>query len=205
MMALTERPVRELIAAIRSPDPTPGGGSASALAGALGAALLAMVAGLGRPSATERHDLERLSAAGQRTAQLSDELTFLVDRDAAAYDGVMAAYKLPKGSDEEKKQRAERIQQALEAAIAAPLNVMRLCTEAADHATVIASFGNTNAASDIRVAAELLTAGLRGARANVDINLASLKNAARVEAIRGEVARLSLKLESEVEATQARL
>jgi formiminotetrahydrofolate cyclodeaminase len=205
MMALTERPVRELIAAIRSPDPTPGGGSASALAGALGAALLAMVAGLGRPSATERDDLERLSAAGQRTAQLSDELTFLVDRDAAAYDGVMAAYKLPKGSDEEKKQRAERIQQALEAAIAAPLNVMRLCTEAADHATVIASFGNTNAASDIRVAAELLTAGLRGARANVDINLASLKNAARVEAIRGEVARLSLKLESEVEATQARL
>jgi formiminotetrahydrofolate cyclodeaminase len=191
MMALTERPVRELIAAIRSPDPTPGGGSASALAGALGAALLAMVAGLGRPSATERHDLERLAAAGQRTAQLSD--------------GVMAAYKLPKGSDEEKKQRAERIQQALEAAIAAPLNVMRLCTEAADHATVIASFGNTNAASDIRVAAELLTAGLRGARANVDINLASLKNAARVEAIRGEVARLSLKLESEVEATPARL
>ena len=204
-MAFTERSVRELIAAFRSSDPTPGGGSASALAGAIGAALLAMVAGLGRPSTTDQEDLERLAVAGRREAVLSDELASLVDRDAEAYDVVMGAYKLPKATDEEKKRRSAQIQQALEGAIQSPLDVMRLCTEAAEHATVIASFGNPNAASDVRVAVEMLSAGLRGARANVDINLESLKDTARVEAIRDEAARLTQKLEDDVEAAQARL
>ncbi len=204
-MSLTERSVRDLVAALRSPDPTPGGGSASALAGALGAALLAMVASLGRPATTEKDDLERLAVAGRRAAELSDELTSLVDRDAEAYDGVMAAYKLPKGSEDEKKRRSARIQEALEGAISAPLGVMRLCTEAAEHAAVMASFGNSNAASDVRVAVELLTAGSRGARANVEVNLESLKDAARRDEIRGEASRLAQKLEAEVEAAQARL
>ena len=204
-MTLTERSVRDLIAAFRSSEPTPGGGSASALAGSIGAALLAMVASLGRPAATDENDLERLAIAGRRDAELSNELASLVDRDAEAYDVVMSAYKLPKGTDDEKKRRTERIQQALEGAIATPLDVMRLCAEAADHATVIASFGNPNAASDVRVAVEMLSAGLRGARANVEINLESLRDAARVEAIRSEVARLSQKLEADVEAALARL
>ena len=204
-MAFTERSVRELIAAFRSSDPTPGGGSASALAGAIGAALLAMVAGLGRPSTTDQEDLERLGVAGRREAVLSDELASLVDRDAEAYDAVMAAYKLPKANEEEKHRRSAQIQQALQGAIQSPLDVMRLCTEAAEHATVIASFGNANAASDVRVAVEMLSAGLRGARANVEINLESLKDPARVEAIRDEVARLTQKLEDDVQAAQARL
>jgi formiminotetrahydrofolate cyclodeaminase len=204
-MAITDLKLRELIAAIRSPEPTPGGGSASALAGALGAALLAMVAGLGRPATTDRDDLERLSAAGKRAGELSDELLALVDRDATAYESVMAAYKLPKSTDAEKHSRSERIQEALDGAIAPPLDIMRLCTEAAEHATVIASFGNPNAASDVRVGVELLTAALRGGRANVDINLQSLKSDARVNAIRGEVLRLTQSFESEVEAVQVRL
>ena len=205
MTTLTERTVRELIAAFRSSDPTPGGGSAAALAGAMGAALLAMVAGLGRPATTEKDDLERLAVAARREAVLSDDLASLVDRDAAAYDGVMSAYKLPKGTDEEKRRRSEQIQQALEGAIASPLEVMRLCTEAAEHANVIASFGNPNAASDVRVAVEMLAAGLRGARANVDINLESLKDAQRADAIRAEVSRLTQQLEADVKAAQARL
>jgi formiminotetrahydrofolate cyclodeaminase len=204
-MSLTERSVRELIAAIRSPDPTPGGGSASALAGAIGAALLAMVAGLGRPATADSDDLDRLAAAGARAHALSDELTRLIDADAQAYDVVMHAYKLPKATDEEKQRRSDRIQQALEGAIAAPLDVMRLCTEAAEHATVIASFGNPNAASDVRVAVELLRAGFRGAQANVEINLETLENGARVDAIRSEASRLYHALESEVDAAQARL
>jgi methenyltetrahydrofolate cyclohydrolase len=204
-MRLTERSVRELIAAIRSPDPTPGGGSASALAGAIGAALLAMVAGLGRPATADPDDLERLGAAAKREAELSERLASLIDDDAEAYEAVMAAYKLPKGSDDEKKRRSERIQQALEGAIASPLAVMRLSTEAAECATVIASFGNPNAASDVRVAVELLRAGLRGAGANVEINLDSLKNVERVAAIRHEAAQLAQKLEAEVQAALARL
>jgi formiminotetrahydrofolate cyclodeaminase len=204
-MALTELTVRELIAAIRAPEPTPGGGSASALAGALGAALLAMVAGLGRPSTADRDDLERLASAGKRVTELSDEMLWLVDRDAASYETVMAAYKLPKATEAEKRSRSERIQEALEGAIAAPLDIMRLCTQTAEHATVIASFGNPNAASDVRVAVELLTAGLRGGKANVEINLQSLKNGTRAETIRAEMLRLTQSFESDVEAVQARL
>jgi formiminotetrahydrofolate cyclodeaminase len=204
-MALTELTVRELIAAIRAPEPTPGGGSASALAGALGAALLAMVAGLGRPSTADRDDLERLASAGKRVTELSDEMLWLVDRDAASYETVMAAYKLPKATEAEKRSRSERVQEALEGAIAAPLDIMRLCTQTAEHATVIASFGNPNAASDVRVAVELLTAGLRGGKANVEINLQSLKNGTRAETIRAEMLRLTQSFESDVEAVQARL
>jgi formiminotetrahydrofolate cyclodeaminase len=203
--SLTERTVRELIAAVRSPEPAPGGGSVAALAGAFGAALLAMVAGLGRPATSDRDDLARLSAAGSRAAQLSDELLRLVDRDALAYQTVMAAYKLPKSTNEEQTRRSERIQEALEAAIASPLDVMRLCSEGAEHAAIVASFGNPNAASDVRVAVELLGAGLRGGRANVEINLQSLKNPRRTEEIRGEVLRLTQKFESEIESVVARL
>lgn len=204
-MSLTERSVRELIAAIRSPDPTPGGGSASALAGAIGTALLAMVAGLGRPATTDRDDLDRLATAGKRAAELSETLASLIDADADAYEVVMCAYRLPKATDDERQRRSERIQQALEGAIATPLDVMRLCSEAAEHATVIASFANPNAASDVRVAVELLRAGLRGGHANVEINLESVKNGARADAIRAEASRLSHALESELEATLARL
>jgi formiminotetrahydrofolate cyclodeaminase len=112
---------------------------------------------------------------------------------------------LPKVTADEKQARSDRIQQALEGAIATPLDVMRLCTEAAEQATVIASFGNPNAASDVRVAVELLRAGSRGAQANVEINLESLKDATRVDAIRAQASRLRQALESEVEAAQARL
>jgi formiminotetrahydrofolate cyclodeaminase len=117
----------------------------------------------------------------------------------------MAAYKLPKATEAEKRSRSERVQEALEGAIAAPLDIMRLCTQTAEHATVIASFGNPNAASDVRVAVELLTAGLRGGKANVEINLQSLKNGTRAETIRAEMLRLTQSFESDVEAVQARL
>jgi formiminotetrahydrofolate cyclodeaminase len=204
-MALIDLKVRDLIAALRSSAPTPGGGSASALAGAAGAALLAMVAGLGRPATADRDDLERLSAAGARARELSDVLLALVDRDATAYEVVMAAYRLPKATDAEKQIRSERIQEGLDGAIASPLDIMRFCSEAAEHATVIASFGNPNAASDVRVGVELLGAAFRGGKANVEINLPHLKDAMRADAIRGEVLRLTQSFESEVEAVQARL
>jgi methenyltetrahydrofolate cyclohydrolase len=83
-MTLSELTVRDLITAFRSPEPTPGGGSAAALAGAVGAALLAMVASLGRPRASTAEDVSRLTAAGRRCSELSQELTTLIDRDSDA-------------------------------------------------------------------------------------------------------------------------
>ena len=191
-MRLTERSVRELVAALRSPEPTPGGGSASALAGAMGAALLAMVAGLGKPRAQVPADLERLAESGRACAALSEDLTALVDRDSEAYDAVVAAYRLPKGNDDERRVRTARIQDALMGATLAPLEVMRACAGALGHAPAIAAGGNANASSDVHVGIELLTAGLAGAGRNVDINLGGLKDAERVAAIRDESAALAV-------------
>ena len=102
-MTLTELPVQDLIAAFRSPEPTPGGGSAAALTGAVGAALLAMVSSLSRPRASTPDDVERLADASRRCTELSKELTALVDRDSDAYGAVVAAYRLPKSTPDESR------------------------------------------------------------------------------------------------------
>lgn len=204
-MKLIDRPVASLLAAFRSSDPTPGGGSASALAGAIGASLLAMVAGLPRSKAATEEDVERLAAAGARCSSIADTLASLVDRDSNAYEEVVAAYRLPKTTDAEKAARSGTIQQALRHATDVPLQVMRACSQAIEQGEVVAQFGNPNAASDVQVGMELLGAGLRGARLNVEINLGSVKDTAYTDHLRGEIARLSLEAERGVAAARTRL
>jgi methenyltetrahydrofolate cyclohydrolase len=190
-MKLTQKSVAALLEDFRSSAPTPGGGSAAALAGAVGASLLAMVAALPKPRAASDEDLEKLRLAGERCAALARELEHLVDRDSAAYELVMAAYRQPKGSDEEKAQRGAAIQQALKAAIAAPIEVVRACAAAAENGQVARRLGNMNAASDVEVGLELLRAALRGARLNVEINLGSVKDSGYVEDVSREIQQLS--------------
>jgi formiminotetrahydrofolate cyclodeaminase len=175
-MNLTGRTVADFLAALASTDPTPGGGSASALAGAMGAALLAMVGAMPSRRAPSAADVDRLQQAGRRCAELAGRFSALVDEDSAAYDAVSAAYRLPKSSDEEKAQRSARIQDALRAAADPPMEVVLRTVDAAEAAVTIARFGNPNAASDIGVALELVGAAARGAKLNVDINVASLKD-----------------------------
>ena len=190
-MKLTEKTVADLLAAFRSSDPTPGGGSASALAGALGASLVAMVASLPKPRATSDDEILSLRTAGQRAVELAEQLTALVDRDAEAYDQVVGAYRLPKSTEDEKAARGEQIQRAMRAAIDAPLAVMRACGEGLGHARIVGELGNPNASSDVQVGRELLRAGLRGARLNVEINLGSVKDAEYVAGVREETERLA--------------
>jgi methenyltetrahydrofolate cyclohydrolase len=187
-MTLTEKSVKSLLEDFRSPAPTPGGGSAAALAGAVGASLLAMVAALPKPR--EGHD-DQLREGGRRAAALATVLEALVDRDSEAYDLVVGAYRLPKSTEEEKGLRALRIQDALKAAIAAPLEVMRACREGMTLAAALLEHGNPNASSDVRVGLELLRAGLRGAQMNVEINLGILKDQAYADAVRAELTGLS--------------
>ncbi|HYT65177.1 MAG TPA: cyclodeaminase/cyclohydrolase family protein [Vicinamibacterales bacterium] len=186
-MKLTDRTVTSLLDAFRSREPTPGGGSAAALAGAMGASLLAMVAGLPKSRAATAEDAARLKAAGERCTALASELSSLIDRDSDAYGLVMAAYKRPKATEDEKAARSAAIQDGMRGAIAAPLSVMRACTAAAEQGVVIAEFGNASAASDGQVGLELLGAALRGAKLNVEVNLASVKDAEYAAAIRREV------------------
>lgn len=204
-MKLTDHRVIDLLGAFRAPQPTPGGGSAAALASAVGASLLAMVAGLPKPRGTTAEDLARLEAAGGRLAVLAGRLAMLIDRDSEAYDGVVAAFRLPRTTDAETSARGAAIQDAMRAASEAPLDVMRASVEALEQAPVVAAYGNRNASSDVRVGLELLGAGLRGAKLNVDVNLGSIKDAAFVAAATKETRRLTAAAERESAAAAARL
>lgn len=190
MTTLAGKSLSALLEEFRSPAPTPGGGSASAIAGALGASLLAMVAGLPKARTTTEVEVERLRDAGTLCTEYAKRLESLVDADTEAYLQVVGAYRLPKGTDEEKHVRLIRIQEALKAAIDAPLAMMRLCSSALAEAAAVRDLGNANASSDVAVAIELLRAGRRGARLNVEINLDSVKDQAYASAIREEVERL---------------
>lgn len=186
-MKLSRLPVAEMIDALRSTNPTPGGGSASAMAGSAGAALLAMVAAMPKNRASSSGESDRLQSAAARCGALSDTLLDLIDRDSDAYDAAVAAYRLPKASDAEKAARKTAIQTAMKTAAEIPLETMRQAAEAQELSPVVAQFGNPNAASDVEVALELLRAAQRGARANVAINLSSIDDAGFVERARTEM------------------
>lgn len=204
-MKLTALTVTALLDAFRSNEPTPGGGSASALSGAVGASLLAMVAALPKPRAATEEDVERLAAAGVRCTAIARRLEELVDRDSAAYDLVVGAFRRPKGTDEEKAARTAGIQRAMRAATEAPLDVMRACSDAIEQGAVVAAFGNRNASSDVQVGLELLGAGLRGAKLNVEINLGSLKDADFVSRASAEAERLEAESGPGIRAARERL
>ena len=187
---LTDKPLRDLLAAFASPDPTPGGGSASAIASAIGASLLMMVAALPKTRAGSDDDRTALAAAADALTGVQHQLAEAVDLDTAAYDQVVAAYKLPKGNDAEQAARRAAIERALVGATEVPLGVMRLSAAALKQARVVGAHGHRAASSDVGVAAALLRAGFRGARLNVEINLGGLTDAAYVDAVKREIARL---------------
>jgi len=202
-MTLAAKSLTELLEDFRSSAPTPGGGSASALAGAVGASLLAMVSALPKPVAATEPELGELRAAGERSTAAAKRLEALVDRDSEAYELVVAAYKLPRTSDEEKKARSAEIQRALSAAIEAPLDVMRACADAISLGEVVARLGNRSASSDVQVGLELLGAGLRGARLNIEINIGSVKDPEYAAATRAAVAELSSEAERGISRARA--
>lgn len=174
---LVDKAVLQLLEAFASSAPTPGGGSASALAGAIGASLLLMVASLPKTKHGSPEDRSALSGAQEALSPAAHELAGLVDRDAEAYDGVVAAYRLPKSSDAEKAARREAIQRGMRGAIETPLAMLRAIHTAARAAVAVARHGNPSAASDVIVAAALLDAAASGAYANITINLGGLQDA----------------------------
>ena len=167
--------------------------------------MLAMVAGLPKSRAATDEDAARLTAAGARCTEIARDLEALVDRDTEAYNIVLAAYKLPKGTDQEKAARAAAIQDGMRAATAAPLAVMRACAAASEQGVVVATFGLASAASDARVGLELLGAALRGAKENVEINLGSVKDADYVARVRGDATEFERALAHEAAAASRAL
>ena len=204
---MNERPLAEfavidLLDAFASSEPVPGGGSAAALAGAVGVALLIMVADMTKTRTGAAEETVDLADAAARLRPRRDELTDLIDRDSEAYQAVVAAYKLPKASEVEKQARHEAVQAAMTEATEVPLETMRVCQQSLRGAIVVATAGNTNASSDVGVAIELLIAAVRGARMNVDINLTSLSDASYVARVATE--RDALIADAEADAERAR-
>src|SRR5688572_29759733 len=171
---LTNGTVTSLLDALSSADPTPGGGSAAALAGATGASLLAMVAGMPKSRTNAADERSALDDAHRQLLFHRGTLIDLIDRDASAYDLVIAAFRLPKGTDQEKAARRAAIQEATRSATEVPLDTIRACVAAMRTGRATAAHGNPNAASDVKVGYRLLMAAAEGALDNVEINLGGL-------------------------------
>ena len=192
----------DLLDAFASNEPVPGGGSASALAGALGTSLLLMVAGMTKTKSGTPEETADLSEASARLRPLRERLAALVDTDSDAYAAVVASFKLPKDTDAQKATRKNAIQVATRHAAEVPLETMRACRDAVRHSVIVARNGNRNAASDIGVALELLMAAVKGAGLNVEINLSGLSDTAYIERARWE--RTDLERTAVEEAARAR-
>jgi formiminotetrahydrofolate cyclodeaminase len=194
-------PLEDLLDAFASSEPYPGGGSAAALAGALGVSLLLMAAGITRTRTGAPEETADLAQASARLRVLRETLTSLVDADSVAYKGVIAAMRLPKGTDEEQAMRRDATEAAMREATATPLDTMRACQQALRGAVMVAGNASSSASSDVAVGIELLAAAVRGAGVNVDTNLGGLQDAAFVDRARAE--RLELEAESLADAGQA--
>lgn len=186
-----------------SDAPTPGGGAAGAVSGAIGAALIAMVGRLtvGKPGFEDVDDRMRALIEEADAARLA--FLDLADRDAHAFDGVMAAFRLPKETDEEKAARSAAIQAGYEHAATVPLEIARSAVDLMRLAEDATSMGNAQAASDgVSAAAHLYCAAIC-AIANVEINAASLKDEARRTVLLDEVAVLRGRADQSVRESQS--
>jgi formiminotetrahydrofolate cyclodeaminase len=168
---LTDLSARELIERLATSDPIPGGGSAAAIAGAMGAALVHMVVALttGRPLAVD--DEEELAELAVAAVAAQSDLLRLAELDAAAYAAVVRARRLPRETELEKQSREVQVGAATREATLAPLETARRAADVFGLAERLAPIGNRNALSDVGVAALLAATAVRGAALNVRINL----------------------------------
>ena len=175
-MKLADLKVTEFVDLLASDAPAPGGGSAAALEGAIGAALTAMVCGLtkGKKKFAEFNDLA--VEAEVKALALKDRFVDVMDRDTEAFNVVSAAFGMPKETDEEKAARSAAIQKGLEGCTATPFEMMEIALETLELTESLLGKTNDSAASDLGVSALSLRAAIQGAWLNVLINIGSLKN-----------------------------
>lgn len=177
-----DKSLKEYIADVASGDPTPGGGSVSALVGSLGGALTNMVRNLtvGKKAYEElSEDIQNLILENSKEIEsLTEALNGIVDEDTKAFEKVMVAFKMPRETEEEKERRSEAIQEGYKVALEVPLRCAEKCLRLLELQEVFAEHGNVNAITDVGVGTLLAYAGLEGALFNVTINLGSIKDQA---------------------------
>ncbi len=175
---------------LASAEPTPGGGSAAAYAGAMGAALVEMVASLtiGKKKYSEVED--RMLAIAEEAANLRASLSIAVDEDSAAFDAVLHAYGLPRESDDQIKARKDAIEAAILHASEVPLMVAQMAIKVLNLAAEVAETGNLNAASDAGAAGALAASSLYAAAMNVEINANSMEDVKKATSFMQEIKRI---------------
>lgn len=162
---------------LASDTPSPGGGTASAAAGAMGASLLAMVCGITAKSKKHAKDAPALRKLEHRLQRLGDDLVALAARDAEAYDKVVVAIR--KRRSKETAETVKGVEAALVSAAEVPMRTAKACIEVLELSRTVSGLGSKSASSDVGVAVLLANAGFNGAAMNVQINLEGLKNEAR--------------------------
>lgn len=195
--------IDEFLDRLASGDPTPGGGSAAAIMGAMGAALVSMVCNVSFGKKGCESAEPELRNMLVRSEELRRRLAAMVAEDIAAFDSLMAAYKLAKSSDEEKSRRAETIQACLGRATEVPLECARACAQVVEMARRAADLGYQHVISDVGVGVAAADAALRSAALNVFINAPSLKDRGFAERALQEVERLARTSAADAEATYA--
>ena len=183
---LNDKAVSEFTCLLAADRPTPGGGCAAALIGASGVSLVAMVAALtvGKSDYAAYHT--QMEQVKQEADRLRVELLALIESDADAFDQVMAAYALPKGSEQERQVRKDAIQAALRAGTETPYRIMCASIQALRLTESVLEGYNTSAASDLGVAALGLGAAMRSAWLNILINIKGITDADFTDRYRAE-------------------
>jgi formiminotetrahydrofolate cyclodeaminase len=180
-MGFSEMTIDGFLNQLASETPTPGGGSAAALSGAMASGLLCMVANLTIGKERFQKYEQEVKGLLDESSRLKDRFLTLADQDAEAFNGVIKAMKMPKCTSEQRQKRTAEIQDALKSAAQKPLEVAEGCAQALVLAWRLHDKGNPNALSDIGVAAHMAYAGMEGAIMNVQINLAMIKDAEYAE------------------------
>ncbi len=178
-----EQPLQQYLDDLASANSTPGGGSASAVSGAMGAALASMVARLTIGKAAYADVEEEITAILQQTERLRERFQQLMQEDIAAYGKLSAAFKLARDTDEERAARTQTIQQRLVEAALVPLETVECSAELVKCCHRIAEIGNTNVLSDIATGALLGASAGTGAAWMVRVNLLSLKDDGLVDVL----------------------
>ena len=185
--------------------PTPGGGSVAAYCGMLASALGRMMGNItvGKPKYAPV--TPRLNEIGSRLDRLSARFRELIAEDAASFEAVLRAYRLPKGTDDEKTERAAQIQIALQGAIDVPLETARRSLEVLTLLGELADIGTPNALSDVAVGAQLARAAVRGASYNVAANLNSLSDSNVSDSLRKQMNTLIDRADAIAEEVDAKM
>ena len=186
-MALTDLSIKEFLVKTASNSPVPGGGSIAALSAAVAASLSEMVARL--TIGKEGYDAfeEDMKKIAKDAANYRNKLIKDIDRDSNAYNNVMAAFKLSKGTEQEQKNRKRAIQEALKSASLVPLDVAKDAFKIIELAEKVVKYGNENAVTDGAVAVMMARTAVLSALYNVKINLVSIKDKDFIEKVRKEI------------------